>query len=406
MQSLPNGEFCQIFPTNYNLDAIMKLKQLEQKMMKSLLILLFLASPFLGAKAEDIVDITDRFTNCWGRTESVTHHDDGTMTFNSEQGGGLVFKVGDEDWTEYSHLVFELAEPSSCNLRPRVLYAGETRSDDGFMDTGQSKASVELSITKREHVRSAVLQADGQATLFIRRAYLVKEAEFGEQKGQLRINELMQSNVDCIMDDLNDFPDSWVELHNSGPTPVNLARYRLGLTANADSAWQLPSQTIVGPGAFAVVYCDKVGNKLHTDFRLDSGKGASVYLFFNKEVDDKVTGLKKQPAPNIAYGRSTEQGDEWGYQYVPTPGAANCGKLCTTILKEPVFSEQGKVLTSDTTLLLRLSLPTGSPKGTVIRYTTDLTHHHRQHDDGQGQAVLRRIPLTKEHHAIVYLFRP
>ena len=26
---------------------------------------------------------------------------------------------------------------------------------------------------------------------------------------QLIINELMQSNIDCIMDDINEFPDSW-----------------------------------------------------------------------------------------------------------------------------------------------------------------------------------------------------
>ena len=29
---------------------------------------------------------------------------------------------------------------------------------------------------------------------------------------QLIINEVMQSNIDCMMDDLNEFPDSWVEL--------------------------------------------------------------------------------------------------------------------------------------------------------------------------------------------------
>ena len=29
---------------------------------------------------------------------------------------------------------------------------------------------------------------------------------------QLIINELMQSNIDCVMDDINEFPDSWVEL--------------------------------------------------------------------------------------------------------------------------------------------------------------------------------------------------
>ena len=29
---------------------------------------------------------------------------------------------------------------------------------------------------------------------------------------QLVINELMQSNVVCTMDDIKEFPDSWVEL--------------------------------------------------------------------------------------------------------------------------------------------------------------------------------------------------
>jgi len=35
-----------------------------------------------------------------------------------------------------------------------------------------------------------------------------------ENPDKLVINELMQSNIDCIMDDLNEFPDSWVELYN------------------------------------------------------------------------------------------------------------------------------------------------------------------------------------------------
>ena len=85
----------------------------------------------------------------------------------------------------------------------------------------------------------------------------------------MRINELMQSNIDCIMDDLNDFPDSWVELYNSGPTPVNLRRYKLGLTNDVNTAWQLPLQALEA-GQFVIVCCDKEAQKLHTDFRLCS----------------------------------------------------------------------------------------------------------------------------------------
>ena len=188
---------------------------------------------------------------------------------------------------------------------------------------------------------------------------------------QLIINEVMQSNIDCIMDDLNEFPDSWVELYNSGDEAVNLQDYKLGVKEDAGNAFQLPSQTVDAHG-YIVIYCDKsdVPTGLHTDFRLDSGKG-NVYLFHGDEVE--TLALKKMPAPNIAYGRVTDGADAWGYQQTPTPGATNCGSICSTLLGEPVFSEKGRVLTSSGSITLTLSLPGGSPEGTEIRYTTDGT---------------------------------
>ena len=63
-------------------------------------------------------------------------------------------------------------------------------------------------------------------SLFVSSAH-AQATDGGGQKVQLRINELMQSNIDCIMDDLNDFPDSWVELYNSGTTSVDLGKNSL-----------------------------------------------------------------------------------------------------------------------------------------------------------------------------------
>lgn len=185
---------------------------------------------------------------------------------------------------------------------------------------------------------------------------------------QLQINELMQSNIDCIMDDINEFPDSWVELYNAGTTAVNLGEYSISDNDNPAKAYQLPQKAIV-PGGYAIIYCDKTGSGLHTDFRLDSGKGAAVYLFKNGTLADKVEGLKKQPAPDIAYGRADESSDTWGYQATPTPGDANCKKLCKDILGTPVFSTPGRI--SSSTFNLYISLPEDAPEGTTIRYTTD-----------------------------------
>ena len=42
-------------------------------------------------------------------------------------------------------------------------------------------------------------------------------------KGQtLLINEFMQGNVDCVIADDNDIPNSWVELYNTSSAAINL----------------------------------------------------------------------------------------------------------------------------------------------------------------------------------------
>ena len=190
----------------------------------------------------------------------------------------------------------------------------------------------------------------------------------GPADAQLVINELMQSNIDCIMDDLNEFPDSWVELYNAGSAYESLSDYKLGDKEKASKAYALPARQIA-PGQYVIIYCDKEGSGMHASFRLESGKDGAVYLFKNDEVVDKVTGMKKQPAPNIAYGRKSDAADEWGYQKVPTPGAPNCGSLCADMLGSPVFSTHGMLLGNNFSLLL--SLPEDAPQGTVIRYTLD-----------------------------------
>ena len=189
----------------------------------------------------------------------------------------------------------------------------------------------------------------------------------------LVINELMQSNIENIMDDIKEFPDSWVELYNPTDAAINLKDYKISNKDKVKKAWQLPDQEVPA-GGFVVIYCDKEGkedNRLHADFRLESGKDGNLYLFKGNDVVDKLEGMAKMPAPDIAYGRKTDGGDEWGYQLTPTAGKANCGEICDAkhILGAPVFSEKGRVGT--TALSLTLSLPEGAPEEAVIRYTTD-----------------------------------
>lgn len=205
----------------------------------------------------------------------------------------------------------------------------------------------------------------------------------------------MQSNIDFIMDDLNDFPDSWVELYNSGSETVNLSEFCLGVTEKAEAAWKLPKYSL-SPKAFCLVYCDKVGKDWHTDYRLESGKGCTLYLFRNGEIVDRLPAdMKKQPAPNVAFGRITDASSQWAYQLQPTPGKENSGETCSCedILGDPVFSIPGRLLKEGEKISVALSLPDGAPEGTEIRYTVDCSEPTEESKRYTGTSI--RVGASK-----------
>lgn len=187
-------------------------------------------------------------------------------------------------------------------------------------------------------------------------------------RGQLVITELMQSNVTGIIDDLNDFPDSWVELYNPGDENEYLEQYSIGIKKKIDKAYNLPAMEIK-PGEYIVIYCDKGASGLHTSFRLESNKAGEVYLFKDRNQIQMVEH-PAFPAPDIAYGQDPDTG-EWGYEFVATPGAPNTGGLCygSRLLGSPKFNVLGGVRTEG--FFLRLSKPDGSPKEAAIHYTFD-----------------------------------
>lgn len=185
---------------------------------------------------------------------------------------------------------------------------------------------------------------------------------------QLVFNELLQSNVDCLLDDRNEYPDSWVELCNTSSQSVNLRDYSIGLTDDASAAWSLPNQSVPA-GAFVIVYCDKEATGLHTDFRLESGKGGALYLFRGGKIVESLASIPKQPAPGVAYARFTTPDVHWAHAISPTPKAANGDVPSLGILPDPLFSVEGGVYRAQQ--ILTLSLPSEAPAGTVIRYTRD-----------------------------------
>ena len=193
---------------------------------------------------------------------------------------------------------------------------------------------------------------------------------------QLVINELMQSNVECIMDDIKEFPDSWVELYNPTDEDINLKDYWLGTKADGSKSWQLPNKPIASKG-YVIIYCDKEDaedHPYHANFRLESDKVGNLYLFKGNEIVNSVEGIPIMPAPDVAYGRkTTDDGAIWGYELKPTPGNPNEGDVvaATQILGAPEFGQKGFVSSSAFDFYLTLSTPEHAPEGAYITYTMD-----------------------------------
>ncbi len=189
-----------------------------------------------------------------------------------------------------------------------------------------------------------------------------------ENRGVI-INEVMQSNIDCIMVD-GDFPDSWIELYNTTDKDIDLGGYVVSEKGEPDKGYALPNGTKISSHGHLLVYCDKENKGLHTHFRIDAGK-ANVYLFNGNKVIVDSLSLKAMPAANVAYGRKTDGDAEWWYELKATPGKANEGGGADIVLPNPEFSIEGGVYAKPQTVTV--SIPSGVelPEGTRLYITVN-----------------------------------
>jgi hypothetical protein len=133
----------------------------------------------------------------------------------------------------------------------------------------------------------------------------------------VRFNELMAHNISAV-EHAGTYPD-WIELHNSGPTSVDLAGW--SLTDRDDPRlFVFPPNTLMAPGSFLVVWCDREFGApgLHTGFAL-SRQGESVFLY--DAQTNRVDGISFGPQlTDASLGRLID--GQWALT-IPTPGASN-----------------------------------------------------------------------------------
>jgi hypothetical protein len=139
----------------------------------------------------------------------------------------------------------------------------------------------------------------------------------------LRINEFLADNLTQLPDQQGEFED-WIELVNTGATPVSLAGLSLTDDLGDPGQWSLPSNQILAAGGHLLVWADDdVGDgPLHANFKLSKG-GETVALFSaggEQLIDSVVFGPQ---TTDVSTARLPDAGQLLVTLLDPTPGAPN-----------------------------------------------------------------------------------
>ena len=120
-------------------------------------------------------DITSLFKDRWNINEEVIHNNDGTITYNAIQWGGLVADFTNQDelenWSNFEKIVFEFAERTA--VRTQVMFNGKIVS---YGSPGIALLSAPLVGIDVKDVKQVALQAYENTTIKVKRIML-KEAK-------------------------------------------------------------------------------------------------------------------------------------------------------------------------------------------------------------------------------------
>ncbi len=157
-----------------------------------------------------------------------------------------------------------------------------------------------------------------------RRAYLRPWLDAQAQPSDVRLNEIVSVNSSSMTDEAGD-ADPWVEIHNLGPGPVNLAGMYLSDSSGTPTKWALPSRTLAD-GEMLVIWLDGETNEgaAHANFRISASGGG---LFLYNTASGEQTLLDSVQFPELAAGRSYirlgNSGNRWASTNLPTPAKEN-----------------------------------------------------------------------------------
>ena len=189
-------------------------------------------------------------------------------------------------------------------------------------------------------------------------------------RADIVINEFVASNASTIADEAGAF-DDWVELYNTGATPVDIGGWYMSDDLTAPQDWQIPATdpalTTIQPGGFLLLWFDKEPEQgpLHIDAKLGSD-GEDIVLHDGNAIVDSYTFGPQ--ISDVSEGRIPDGTGTFRALASATPEAANDDSEPPTAAEAVKFSIPGGPYAGNQTV--ELSSATTSA---TIYYTTDGT---------------------------------
>lgn len=180
------------------------------------------------------------------------------------------------------------------------------------------------------------------------------------------INEIMQSNVDCIMDPSYNY-GSWLELYNPSNETVGLEK--IYVTDDPDNLKKnivkLEEKFIKSKGFVTLFFdhYDGVFAPYQIDFKLNYD-GGTIYITNGTEILASMEYPKGKT--RMAYARVTDGNDTWSWTALPTPSRENALSIYADAqVSEPTISEEGGLFEEDKEIHISV------PEGAYLTFTTN-----------------------------------
>jgi hypothetical protein len=230
----------------------------------------------------------------------------------------------------------------------------------------------------------------------------VVPADLAAQQSAIRVNELMASNNNTLVDpdEPGETPD-WIELYNPGPGAVSLDGLGLADGEPLESGFAISNGLTIPSGGFLVFYADSDEKQgpLHTDFAL-SADGESVILFnvATKQVIDRVDFPAL--ATDQAFGRKPDGRGRPAMLPAPSPGSTNAVNPpnLSNLSKPPYPAPSNSAVAVSVTVT-----DTGTILGVTLFYSSPISGEQQVPMSLQGGGVYAAaIPPQPEGTLVTY----